>query len=481
MADQGPVIFVLVCALCLVLVALEPWADTKTTPNDEATDALLALNRHKYDEQTVLVNDKPVQVRMIQDPTGAPSDLFVAETQPANEPQVPRAKPPHMNRVQPQAGNTHKGIASVFGLESNNNIRQHPDWLSLVSSKCPLAHDKVLEEQLGQWSEISMDMLDMLYCERKHVARISHVNGELRHGSWQLSMDLNRLRSSMWLMQVAILRAKDRGNPIPDFELVLNPTDKTSEYGIGNSRVLKEERLPLFCNAKCIGDNSISFPIMFNAQLGGAAGEMSIDLYNGKYAELMMMGQPRPWLEKKPKLFFTSTNFRGNRQAIFDAKSPNVLALMQVVPISEYGDYQYLVYAFGHSGWSQRLRELAFMDAAMLVESSQCHEYYQSYFEEGKEYVPLKEDLSDLDQALDDLIASGKGQAMAKAWRTKGLTVLGLPCVLDYVEHLLRKYASLQQFTPVLRSSWPVYHLNATLSHYHARQMPDFDLCSQWY
>jgi hypothetical protein len=329
---------------------------------------------------------------------------------------------------------------------------------------------------------VRMKHLDMQYCTRKQVARISYVKGALRHASWQLNMDFNRLRQSMWFLRVATLRAERRGHPIPDFELLLNPTDKTAGYARGGTEELTEEPLPLFCNAKCEGDSSISFPIMFNAQLGGAGGEMALPLYAAKYSELEALGTPVPWREKKPTLFFSGTNMRGNRAAIYKSRSPHITALLEVVPIADYGYYRYLIYAFGHSGWSQRLRELSLMDAVVLMEESRCREFYQLAFEPNKDYVPVREDLEDLDEKIAAAVADEAGsEAMARRWREKGRKALSLPCVLDYIEALLREYVTRMDFVPAARPEWPEYRLNATPSHFMNKQPPPVEVCREFF
>lgn len=406
-------------------------------------------------------------------------------------------------------GNTHKGVGAVFGLESNNNVVADPLFGEMVEAECALAKSDYLRQavakQLTPWRNaaeapsathagargaekeevrppVRMRHLDMQYCMRKQVARISYVKGVLRHASWQLNMDFNRLRQSMWFLRLATLRAERRGRPIPDFEILLNPTDKTAGYARGGTEDLTHEPLPLFCNAKCEGDSSISFPIMFNAQLGGAGGEMALPLYAAKYSELQELGAPVPWREKKPTLFFSGTNMRGNRAAIYQSRSPHITALMQVVPIADYGHYRYLIYAFGHSGWSQRLRELALMDAVVLMEESRCHEFYQEAFEPGRDYVPVREDLADLDEKIAAAVADEAGsEAMAARWLAKGRDALSLPCVLDYVEALLRAYVPKMDFQPPERPTWPEFFLNATPSHFMNKQPPPVDVCRDFF
>jgi len=377
-----------------------------------------------------------------------------------------------------RGGNTNKGVNAVFGLNTNDDLLRRPEF-DRVMEKCMVDFRAAVQEQLSPWPDrnITQRRLDRLFCVRKQVAKISYVAGQLRHASFQLNMDLNRLMGTMWLIHLAAVRAEASGRRLPDFEIVLNPTDKTSAFAKGRSKEW-EDPLPLFCNAKCAGDTSISFPIMFNGQFGGAAGEMSVPLYESKYAELLAMGTPTPWADKKPFLFFSSTNVRGNRAAIFRSRSPAVTALPEVVPIAKYGEYKYLIYAYGHSGWSQRLRELAFMDAVMLLEESPCHEYYHHAFRPGQHYLSAREDLTDLEERPSQAMSDNKQAAtMAGAWVATGRRVMALPCVLQYVEDVLREYSLRQDFAPQPRPGWPLHRLNVTQAHFLQQQPPSVQEC----
>eukprot|EP01147_Barroeca_monosierra_P005449 gene5449-8901_t len=353
-----------------------------------------------------------------------------------------------------------------------NNIREDPDWQKLSQEVCPLNFSQIVEYQLGPWltSGFQRSQLNSLYCQRKHVARITYVNGTLRFGSWQLGMDQNRLRSALWFIHLAVERARDRGEPIPSFELILNPTDKTSNFGIGGTSLLNKP-YPLFCNAKCNGDHSISFPIMYNSAFGTNPGEMSIPIYKEKYKQLVALGSPTPWKYKNPKLFFSSSNTRGHRASILNQDHTDIVALSQNVPLSEYGKYRYLLYAYGHSGWSQRLRELAFMNAVILLEASNCNEYFQQLYTPWVDYIPVSEDLSNVAQRLEEA-QSLKGDDMASRWRSKGYVVFSLPCVLRYVESILRTYSRLQRFDPIVHTSDRTYSINQSLLDFTRNESP---------
>lgn len=498
---------------CLALFAVVGWEPAFLAPDASAKERRLDLHGavlppHREElapvAPTVASLQAPTSSKSLRAGAGAAPGRLEPTRPPAlaelakniqQPPTTPRRRPP------PAAGGiTHKGVGTVVGLESNNNVTADPLYDVMVDAPCSLPDAaeytaRVVAEQLAPWAApsdtagdsdrrppIRMRYLDMLFCVRKQVARISYVRGELRHASWQLNMDLNRLRQSMWFLRLATLRAERRGRPLPDFELVLNPTDKTAGFARGGTEDLTDDPLPLFCNAKCAGDSSISFPIMFNAQLGGAAGEMALPLYAAKYEDLERLGQQRPWQEKRTSLFFSGTNLRGNREAIYKSRSPHVTALLEVVPVATYGEYRYLIYAFGHSGWSQRLRELAFMEAVVLVEDSPCREFYHAAFVPGRDYVLLREDLSDLDEKLETVVVDEAGSAaMALRWRTRGQQVLSLPCVLDYVEALLREYAARQDFAPVPQPTWPLFHLNATPTHFMSRQPPQVEVCREFF
>lgn len=49
-------------------------------------------------------------------------------------------------------------------------------------------------------------------------------------------------------------------------------------------------------------------------------------------------------------------------------------------------------------------------------------------------------------------------ELMAARWFSQGRMIMSLPCTLDYVEDLIRKYASLQTFVPSYHATWPLYH-----------------------
>ena len=248
------------------------------------------------------------------------------------------------------------------------------DDSSKGSSNCTLDFSIAVGIQLEPWtaSGITQEMLDELYCIRKQVARVSIHKGRLSQQNWQLTMDHNRLRSAFWLLHRVIDRAAAQRNPIPDVEFVVNPTDKTSKFASGKQQKDSDgKRLrsaPLFCNVKCKGDTSISFPLYYHMLYGEPDGQMSYDMYQSRRKKLENMEDGVAWNAKSPKLFFSATNVRGNRGKVFKMESPHLTTLMQNVPLRTYGQYQYSLYTYGHSGWSRRLRELAYFNTTVLME-----------------------------------------------------------------------------------------------------------------
>lgn len=324
-------------------------------------------------------------------------------------------------------------------------------------------------------------MLDNLYCVRKQVVRVSLQNGRLRQQNWQLTMDHTRLKSVFWLIKLAAARAQQLGRPLPPIEFIANPTDKTSFFAKGYS-TRPVSHMPLFCNAKCAGDDSISFPFMLFSQFGSPDGDMSLGLYQAKHQELVAIGASKPWREKIPKMFFSAANVRGHRQKLLETKDANMDLVPANVPLSRYGQYQYLVYTYGHSGWSRRLRELAMFDTAVLLENSTCHEFFAHVFEPYVHYIPVAEDLSDLPAKLTRAVQhADTSEAMAQRWRRMGQTILSLECILAYVDMVLRAYAKLQRFNPLPREDWAEYWFGAKVDYFMDAVPPDVGLCRPYF
>ncbi len=272
-----------------------------------------------------------------------------------------------------------------------------------------------------------------------------------------------------------------RGDPLPPVELVANPTDKTSNFAKGFS-AQPQLSMPLFCNAKCTGDTSISFPFMFYSQFGGAAGDMTLALYEERFQQLAMMGTQMPWAQKTPKMFFSASNVRGYREQLLQLTDPNMHLVPENVELSRYGQFQYLVYAFGHSGWSRRLRELALIEAVILMENSSCHEFFAHLYEPHKHFIPVAEDLSDLPEKLAAAMANpAASAAMAREWLQIGQLSMTLECILDYIEHLLRAYAALQRFTPVEHTDWPEWQFDSGIVYFHDARPPDPATCRRFF
>ena len=59
--------------------------------------------------------------------------------------------------------------------------------------------------------------------------------------------------------------------------------------------------------------------------------------------------------------------------------------------------------------------------------------------------------------------------------------MLSLPCVLEYVEQLLRQYAARLDFEPQARPDWPLHRLNVTLKHFVNVQTPSVETCRPYF
>lgn len=361
-------------------------------------------------------------------------------------------------------------------------------WKQVVEADCRVDFTATIETQLAPFltAGITQQQLDELYCIRKNVARVSVHNGVIRQENWQLSLDHNRLRSGMYLLHLAVLRARLRGRPVPDVELVVNPTDKTANFASGKQRSNKDgdrlRRTPLLCNVKCTDDAGISFPFYYHPLFGLPDGTMSLRRYADNHRDLVRIGTGASWDAKRPKAFFSAKNTRGHRARMFALDTPHLETRRGNVPLPTYGDYRYSVYTYGHSGWSARLRELMFFNTTVLLERSKCSEFILHTFKAGTDYIPVAEDLSDLPDVLAAAAADSDGsRAMAMRWVAKGRDLLRMECLLEYIAELLRAYAKLQHFTPQPRPTWGEHRLNSTLHYFLDARPPRVDTCRPYF
>jgi hypothetical protein len=303
-------------------------------------------------------------------------------------------------------------------------------------------------------------------------------------------MDFNRLRSSFWLIQLVLQRAAQRDDPIPDLEMVLNPTDKSAQFASGRQQSdkfgIELRSAPLMCNVKCANatwtDTSISFPLYYHTLYGLPDGQMSLQMYKDKFAALEQIGTATSWDEKKNKLFFSATNARGHREKMFEIKSPMLEAVTRKVPLKTYGEYKYNAYTYGHSGWSARLRELMFMNTTVLMEKSMCNEYFFDSLREGIDYVPVAEDLSNLQELLERVSQNTVGvRQMANRWVEAAKPLMTLECILDYMENVLRAYSKLQRFDPPDRSAWPLHSIDSPAKYFLEKTPPKVEVCRPFF
>jgi hypothetical protein len=210
-------------------------------------------------------------------------------------------------------------------------------------------------------------------------------------------------------------------------------------------------------------------------QFGTArTGGMMLAQYYHKYDSLAAM-RHKNWQSKQHQLLFSANpnaSHRGKRDELFKLKSQYARIVVETLPMYEYSNYRYLVYAYGNCGWSRRMHELIPLNATMLVQDSECHEYYTSFFQPYKHYIPVAEDFSDVKEKLEAIAQDPvESERMASEWVAIGHDLLDLTCVLDYLETMLRGYAQLQLFTPNERLDWFEYHFTSTF-----RDIRDFIL-----
>ena len=344
-------------------------------------------------------------------------------------------------------------------------------WQNMTNEHCHIDWQRIVDRQLAPWEHLGIHnhLFGNAYCDVKHVVFVRVVAGQLQYAFYwhaELISDdkqflTSRPTAAMWLIAMTYARAKARRQPMPDVALVLYANDGAFP------RSVSHVPLPMLGSVKCAYDRrhnaSVSFPMLVQDHFGLTDGRTTLSLYHHLHDIQRAMGS-HPWYLKVNRLFFSAkpqASSRGHRDRIFALRNSTTrYAIYDTnTPLKANGRFRYLVYAQGNMGWSRRLRELALMNATVFVQtSSRCTEYYLDLFTPGQHYVPVAEDFSDLDDQLVNMMHHPEmAETMASAWAALGQEALTLACTLDYVESLLRQYATLQRTRPVSDARWHQY------------------------
>jgi hypothetical protein len=283
---------------------------------------------------------------------------------------------PHISAAENAKGDsTAKISADFFPKEYEGQL-----WNELVTDACPTNWKDTVHIQLANWKDsgILIASLDK-YCSRNSV-RVSIVAGEIRVARWApFKVRGNaRIMFSLWLLQLAVLRSREKGVPFQDVELVLQGTDGAQSSV--NEDQLWDDPGPLLGSIKCGTDGSVSFPMGFHDQFAMFNGAATLAMYNHKFNQHLLELEGGPWGKKNRSLYFSSGKVggaagRGSRAALFNLTDDPLFALVRGNrPLNDQAKFQYLVYAHGRCGWSRRIRELAFSRAAVFAEESACRE-----------------------------------------------------------------------------------------------------------
>lgn len=334
----------------------------------------------------------------------------------------------------------------------------------LVEAKSTIDWAPVVAGQLVQWKVTGYTQRQVdEYCVRKVVVA-SFVKNEFRVKSFNTDhKNMHRLRCGFWLMKAASIRAAARGTPIPDVEVAVLSGD--SAFSLSTPKIRWDDAGPLLSNIKC-GDASVSIPMTLSDMFGSGDGTMGLALYAKMFAKALDWSGDKSWETLENVAFFSAgggATTRGNRSHLFDISKDHgefLNATPHARGMEVMSNFRYNVYAYGHCGWSRRIKELAMLRTVVLVEESSCNEYIHGLFRPNVDHLPVNEDFSDLVDTMEKAVPQGKafeGNAMAEEWVARGQEMMTLTSTLDYVELLLRGLAKLQRFVPQYHPEWKEY------------------------
>jgi hypothetical protein len=145
----------------------------------------------------------------------------------------------------------------------------------------------------------------------------------------------------------------------------------------------------------------------------------------------------------------------GRRRALFAAanRRPDKFDVhMDFVPLGAQDEYRYAIYAEGHCGWSDRLRFMLFMGAALFLQETNCREYYGLKLEPWVHYVPLDHDFHALEAAYDWAAAhEADVLAMVDNMHAYAEHVVSAAAVRAYAAHVLRHLGGALDYAPAHR------------------------------
>ena len=125
---------------------------------------------------------------------------------------------------------------------------------------------------------------------------------------------------------------------------------------------------------------------------------------------------------------------------------------MDFVPLGAQDEYRYAIYAEGHCGWSDRLRFMLFMGAALFLQETNCREYYGLKLEPWVHYVPLDHDFHALEAAYDWAAAhEADVLAMVDNMHAYAEHVVSAAAVRAYAAHVLRHLGGALDYAPARR------------------------------
>ena len=229
---------------------------------------------------------------------------------------------------------------------------------------------------------------------------------------------------------------------------------------------------PVFSFSSFAGKNTCLFPDFEMLQEANAA------IKNPKDDVVLLyrsMGDRHPWDTKRPQAFFRGgdagkvvddmTGDFGNtrmRAIFFSAAFPSLLdasltairhppmleAYKQLgktlcrAEIETHFYYKYLLDVDGHANTYSRCRWILLSNSVLLKVGSSYSQWYYRAMKPWVHYVPVREDLSDLQEALDRCIANDDlAYEIANRGRTLGSEIFSSHAVENYIVQLLREYA----------------------------------------
>lgn len=349
-----------------------------------------------------------------------------------------------------KAGQTVEGKV-VIGIDTLNRINENGQYrvmICVVSSYAACEIAQQLQEKVSCKYELCEE------CKNNCEWNLAHIVGE--RIEYCSNTQCSQARLSQWYLLYMQMMDKYRkefvGRKI-DFWIYLSDKAEVAYWAV-KLGVVDNKRIFAFNTIDEMDDIVIPVPdYIYHSFLGGEKGEAV------RYEECIdefRKCQELPWEYDKAFWIGNLSNHSSRKKLYCLGKEhSDDLEIDPIdwndksnfIPMIEWRKYKYLIDARGY-GWTDRLKILFMIGRPIFVNERPYIEFWMRYgLKEGKHYISVKEDFSDLLEKKKKLdLSPQKYKKITEEMRTYNEKYLSKDFALEYLKNVLLEYGSQNKY-----------------------------------